>query len=759
MRERLGHKMKKKTVWLILVLVNILALFFGAAVIGYFPQADLSAACTYQTEKLQEYSTSAAMKPGVYQVFVDYSVVRDAASYRLTCKARTGDGGSYPIIFADEYRMDPRKNHLEFCLWVNSEIDDLLISLETRNEDSVIWIESIMLKRQFRETFCYLMLRICAALFMVDIAVVAVWKRRELARWLRAHFYIVMGLTGIFCISAMCVLSDSQVSGHDTIFHLSRIVGLAEGLKDGEFPVRIQPGWCNGYGYPVSIFYGDVFLYPSAVLYMIGVPLVYAYKAYLLLVHIATVGVAYYCYRKLCEDRYIGLLCTAMFSLSVNRILNVYLRGAMGEYSAYLFLPLVLLGMKEILCSDQEKKGSRYGWLYLGVGMTGVLRTHILSFEMVCIILGITVIILIGRVARQGRWKEIGKGAALAILLCAGFIVPFLDYSRQEIMVFGEKYEYGIQQFGLTLYELFSLPTEGTGVAMRTAEGFGGKYPVSLGLGMIVMMALMAWVLVKKNWETGERRTFLFVAGLAGVSIWMSTCFFPWNRLAAVPGVRNVVASIQFPMRFLSLGIPLLIYAAGLALGKMKAVISPEKMKYLLIGLYLITAVQGMYCVDLVMRRGGNLVVYDGSTVLYEDDNVVQGEYLLRGTDRCATEENQEVQGQNVLVTDVGVMGNQMTAACTASADAWLEFPRFAYDYYRCIDTETGREFTITSGINNRIRVELPDGYQGTLEVLFEEPWYWRLATFFSLLTLVLICARFFLIKILKNGVKISRIW
>ena len=61
--------------------------------------------------------------------------------------------------------------------------------------------------------------------------------------------------------------------GHDISFHLMRIEGLAEGLKMGQFPVKIQPAWYEGFGYGCSVFYGDLFLYIPACLRLLGVSL------------------------------------------------------------------------------------------------------------------------------------------------------------------------------------------------------------------------------------------------------------------------------------------------------------------------------------------------------------------------------------------------------------------------------------------------------------------------------------------------------
>lgn len=638
--------------------------------------------------------------------------------------------------------MPAKKNEISFRIWVNSDIDYLFIRFVSEKPEPELDIKSIILKRSFRETFTYLMLKIFVVLFMIDAAFIGFWKRERLRQWFKENIYIALGLLVIFGISSFSAFMNCQIKGHDLSFHLSRIVGLAEGLSTGQLPVRIQPGWANDYGYAVSVFYGDALLYVPAVLYLLGVPLLFVYNIYLIMIHLGTIGIAYCCYRRLCGDRYIGLLCTALTNLSIYRILNMYTRAALGEYSAYMFFPLVIVGMKEILC--RNKKGYVEGrkhneWLLLGIGMAGILQTHILSFEMVCILLGITVILRMKSMLCLSRIWEIGKAAVLAIGLSAWFLVPLLDYSGQDLEIFKEKYECGIQGLGVNLYELFSLPTNAVGNSMLSEVGLKKRFPVSLGMGIILLIVIGAVALARLDWSKEEKRRLVFATGLAGACTWMATIYFPWNRLAVIPGIRSVVYSFQFPWRFLSLAIPLLTYASSLVLVRIKDAISWGRMKYLLLGLFMVTAIQGMYMMDLAARNSEKGIC-DGSELLRTDAVLMGQEYLFKDTSRNLMQKDSEVSGQNVEITDVFRRGNEIRVTCSASADAYMEFPLLAYKYYKCVDVQDGTEFLTANGENHKIMVKLPENYQGTLHVFFEEPWYWRAAEVVSFLTLLEIC-------------------
>ena len=137
----------------------------------------------------------------------------------------------------------------------------------------------------------------------------------------------------------MPLLYIYQKAGHDLLFHLYRIEGIKNALLDGQFSVRVPYSWLNGYGYAVSIFYGDSFLYFPAVLRIIGFTVQGAYKAYVLVINIATILVSYYCFDKIIKDRKIAFAGCTVYSLAPYRLLCTYLRFSVGLKTEHIVLP------------------------------------------------------------------------------------------------------------------------------------------------------------------------------------------------------------------------------------------------------------------------------------------------------------------------------------------------------------------------------------------------------------------------------------
>ena len=52
--------------------------------------------------------------------------------------------------------------------------------------------------------------------------------------------------------------------GYDLTFHLNRLTGICDAIRDGQFIPRVYPNLNYGFGYGSAMFYCDLFLYPFA---------------------------------------------------------------------------------------------------------------------------------------------------------------------------------------------------------------------------------------------------------------------------------------------------------------------------------------------------------------------------------------------------------------------------------------------------------------------------------------------------------------
>ena len=168
------------------------------------------------------------------------------------------------------------------------------------------------------------------------------------------------GKTALLLLSAAVILVSLPLSynfvldGHDLYYQFNRILGIQEGLKNGQFPVKIHSTLLHGYGYGSPIFYPQLFLYFPALLGCLGVSLVNCYKVLLIGMNVATAFVAYRSFSGLTRSRKIGLVAALLYTLSVYRLIDLYTRAAVGEAMAMIFFPLVLWGMYELFLGNPK---------------------------------------------------------------------------------------------------------------------------------------------------------------------------------------------------------------------------------------------------------------------------------------------------------------------------------------------------------------------------------------------------------------------
>ena len=82
--------------------------------------------------------------------------------------------------------------------------------------------------------------------------------------WIKKNALLAAGLLALLFVAELPMTMNYLPKGYDLRFHYYRIYTIAEGIRDGMFPVKIQPEWFNGYGYATGIYYGDILLYIPA---------------------------------------------------------------------------------------------------------------------------------------------------------------------------------------------------------------------------------------------------------------------------------------------------------------------------------------------------------------------------------------------------------------------------------------------------------------------------------------------------------------
>ena len=80
-----------------------------------------------------------------------------------------------------------------------------------------------------------------------------------------------------------------------------------------------------------------------------------------------------------------------------------------------------------------------------------------------------------------------------------------------------------------------------------------------------------------------------------------------------------------------------------------------------------------------------------------------------------------------------------LQCANEGGTDSYVELPMLLYKVYRAVCVETGQEMELCAGDNNVIRVMIPGGFEGNIQVDFVSPVYWRLSELVSVLAVMVL--------------------
>lgn len=515
-------------------------------------------------------------------------------------------------------------------------------------------------------------------------------------------------------MASVPALRDNLYGGHDTLFHQMRLYNVADALRSGQFPVRMGGYGYNGYGSAVSVFYPDVFLYFPAFMMLTGATVQCAARAYIIGMNALTAATMYLCGKRIFASRSTGVCASILYTLASYRLVDVYVRDALGEYTAMAMLPLFILGLWEVIFGDARR------WRTLVLGATLVFMSHMLTTVMCAVLAVLIGAVSLGRIVREKRLAPILKAIMATACLNLFLLLPMLDYSMQGIGDSGT-FMTSCSGSAVELMELFAAQTDSI---------------KNLGLALLLGTAVFAYAALTGRGEKKPMRTAIGCAAVGVAAALAATNLFPWARLEQL--TRGMINYLQFPWRLLTFADVFLALAAGCGV---MCFAQGKAQRELAMLLTLVLCVTGSYAQisgyaiqDESMPESG--LRYADPYIRYKSyTDVITGSYLeyaLPGSNLRATSD-QSVQLSGAEMTDYRKVGTEITANVQATADAEIALPVFGFDGYRA--TVDGREMETGLGDNNRLTVLLSEGTSGELKVWFAGKAIWRAAEIVSLLT------------------------
>jgi hypothetical protein len=386
-----------------------------------------------------------------------------------------------------------------------------------------------------------------------------------------------MKKTFIFFLALLAVVATSWALFNSNFFrvhdyvHAARIGEMLTGFKEGQLPVRWSANFGYGYGMPLFQFYAPLPFIVGAFFLWLNIDVVIAIKLLYILANILTWTGAYLLGKNLLGKSE-GIFIAFAYTLAPYRAVNLYVRGALSEAWAMMALPWVLLG---IVLTIQRNK---YGFWVLLAGLVTLMLSHNLTtlmFVPISLLFGLSYLFWWkhqhkSKTSPKELLHSIGQLAgayALSIGLAAFYLFPALvekDFTKIG-SIFSGYFHYS--HHFLYIRQFFS-----------TTWGFGGSnwgpddgISFFLGYGQLLALAVTGIASISLLIKTKKKSLpklfwITSIAALFGVS-----CFMTLLRSKLIWDTVPLLATIQFPWRWLSVASVMLAILGGVGISLLES--------------------------------------------------------------------------------------------------------------------------------------------------------------------------------------------
>lgn len=333
---------------------------------------------------------------------------------------------------------------------------------------------------------------------------------------------------------------------------VSRVFVMQEALSEGVFPVRVVSGLGYGYGYPIFTFYAPLAYYVGALLQFLVNDALLATKL-MMAAGVLLSGVTMYFLAKEFWGRIPALVAALLYVYAPYHAINVYVRGAVAEFWAYVFFPLVFLG----LWKTYKEAKFRYAVL-TALSLAGVILSHNLSALMalpfVIVTAGLLTWLLLMR-KEKTRILLLFAGILPGVLLSAFYWLPAIGemgYTNVAGQIGGKA---DFRDHFVCLPQLWESSWGYGGSVQGCVDGLSfrlGKLHILFIVSGIILTALF----FKKNIEKSAVLATTFVFFILAI-------FFSLPMSRPLWEIFSPLAYIQYPWRFLSLAVLFSSFIAG----------------------------------------------------------------------------------------------------------------------------------------------------------------------------------------------------
>jgi len=368
------------------------------------------------------------------------------------------------------------------------------------------------------------------------------------------------------CLPLWSLLKPGLPLSHDGPDHVARIANFFQSLSEG----NLIPRWAGnlnwGYGHPILMFLYPLPSYLASFFHSVGFSLVDSTKLVFAVSFIFSIFAMFWWVRAQ-WGTVPAFVSAILYGFAPYRFVDLYVRGAIGEHVAFIFPPIILIGLLQL--ARFPKKPIKWGMI-TSLGLAGLLLSHnAVSLMFLPVIFLYLIYLYFFETKKRRRFLIFGFWfIALGFLLSAFFWLPAFwegKYTLRDIVIQGD-FTGRFVPWSRFFYSPWS---------------YGGGQEITKQLGLVHWLGVAGaiWYLLKVK----NKPIRWFLGG--GLILLVATLILMTQLSAPLWAKVSLIQKFQFPWRFLELTTFLTALLAGAV-----ASLLPKKLLPFIIALALIAA-------------------------------------------------------------------------------------------------------------------------------------------------------------------------
>ncbi len=339
------------------------------------------------------------------------------------------------------------------------------------------------------------------------------------------HYIIIIAASLIAAIP----LINLRIYGTDDGYaHMLRIFGMEQILKEQNFPPFIYSKFANGFGYAINLFYSPIVTYGPLFFRIFGLHYYTCLKLFAYSTILISCFTMYNFLYDVSKKREIAILGAVIYAFIPYRLETIFNRFAIGEFTAYIFFPMLFHGLFNLLKGDGKKH------YYIAIAAIGLILTHTISTEYSAIFALLYIVFNFKQLKNKGVIRKIAINVIFILAITTFFTVPLMEHKILGNYVI----------FNST--SMKSLPSDVQNSTIKISQLFkdiGEVNGVSFKIGIPLIILTLLGIVSYKKVDKNIRSEYITFTVIAMISLAMVTKLFPWIIMP------KILTTLQFAWR------------------------------------------------------------------------------------------------------------------------------------------------------------------------------------------------------------------